>query len=337
MSDDRKEDLFFVSESRNMREMVTDVAGYPFQGRRTISQYFCEDIPEFVCVYNAHPLNTSILRLAKKYYPKGVRSIYLHEPDPLRVLPANGGLFRALYLKFLDRLQAMTVASTTDVILPSPFSRDLFRKRFPMYNGKTHLAPLLVPSCQRNAPGTRKFFSMVGQFNFSKRPDLLIDMANLASLENLDLEFLIATASNIDVPLSRLYKEGSGRLTVIRKEHLSDADINAALSESYAVCCLHPNVTQSGVLPVAFMNSVPVIAPSDPGFSQYIDHRKNGWLLPRNFVPRDLLEAMLYIKEHFSEMSANASKTYDRLFSPHRFDEYYFWLLDRIGAGEKIR
>jgi len=87
-------------------------------------------------------------------------------------------------------------------------------------------------------------------------------------------------------------------------------------------------VTQSGVVPFAFMNSTPVIVRPDPGFTQFVRHKYNGWVLPDNFSCEDVIQAMNFIRNDFDNLSANARQTYLDLFAEKNWEKYYTWLLE---------
>lgn len=319
-------DITYISSSKNIAEIAKEFFLYPFTKRQVCSRLFKEDNPAFICFYNAHPLNPAIAKLAKHTCPEGVRSIFLHEPGK-----SDKSCYKKtgrLLFNIVELIQKLTIGYTTDVILPSPNATDLFNIFFPDYKGTSHYAPLLVPDNTESKTKDRKYFSMVGRFNFSKKLDSFIEAANYATQNNIDLNFQIVTSSCIDESLKSLTLQARSRMRIINKRNISDQDISNALGESFAVLCLHKMVTQSGVTPVAFMNSTPVIALAEPGFVQFISHKENGWLLPSNYTVCQLVEAMKSVKDSYITLSENARSSYLQNFSEKNWEMHYSWLLN---------
>jgi glycosyltransferase involved in cell wall biosynthesis len=328
MTEGSDSDVICVSSSKNPKQILADTLRYPVGIGRLCARAFRSAPPAFICIYNPHPLNFAIFRLARRFAPGGVRAVYLHEPAK----PAKKayGLKGRFFFEIVELSQKLAHAQSTDVILPSPVAVELFRKYFPDYPGATHYAPLLIPDLSGRRTKKRRYFTMAGRFNFSKRLDAFIGAANYAAERGEDLQFQIVTASPIDEYVQQLTPKARSKMRIINPSKLSDAEISAAVAESFAVLCLHPMVTQSGVLTVAFMNSTPVIARSSPGFIQFIDHKSNGWILADNFSSPDLVEAMISVKNRFNILSANARQTYLDLFAAKNWSKSYAWLLELL-------
>jgi len=94
----------------------------------------------------------------------------------------------------------------------------------------------------------------------------------------------------------------------------------------------HNNITQSAVMAIAFQYGTPVIARDLPGFSQYIRHKQNGYLVRPDATPEEWFEGIGYIIEHFDEMSEACRRTYDQLFAPENVGRYYEWIYRSSGA-----
>ena len=323
-------DVVFVSSSANPKEILVDVARYRFHTRRLCARAFQSAPPAFLCVYNPHPLNAAVLRLAKRFAPNGIRAVYLHEPA--RPGKQAYGWKGRLFFDIVEHTQKRALATATDVLLPSPVAQQLFQQRFPRHAGRRHLTPILIPDrpCRPAAP--RRYFSMVGRFNFAKRLDLFIEAANYAAERDDTLHFQIATASPIDEYLKALTPAARSHMRVVRKDRLSDDEISEHVAASFAVLCLQPMITQSGVAPVAFMNATPVIARSLPGFTQFVRHQSNGWILPDGFSARDVLEAMNNVRANVETLSANARCSYLDWFSEANWERDYAWLLEALAG-----
>lgn len=325
---DDHSDLLFVSVSKNVKEMLVDVLKYPLGIGRLCAKAFRESRPAFVCCYNPHPLNFTVLKLAKRFAPESIRLAHLHEPA--RPGKSAYGWKGRMFFEIVDYAQKLALANSTDVVLHSPFAFELFEQKYDNYHGQKHYSPLMIPDRPGQTKSKRRYFSMVGRFNFAKKPDLFIETINLAAQKGEDIEFQIVTASCIDKYLEKLTPEGKSKLRLVIKKKLSDEDISNAVSESFAVLSLQPLMTQSGMMTVSFMNATPIIARSIPGFTQFVKHRSNGYLMEDGFLCNDLINAMKYVRSNFDSMSANARQSYLDLFAEKNWDEHYSWLLDRL-------
>lgn len=328
MAGDMLEDSYFVTSSTNVKTMIVDAACYPFSLKKQCSDLFREHPPKLLCLYNPHPLNSKVEQIAKKYAPDGIRAIYLHEPA--KPGKASYGLKGWLFFEVVELCQRKAIKQSTDIILPSPVAQELFKKYYPEYQGDTHYAPILVPDRPGASAPSRKYFSMVGRFNFSKRLDLFIEAANLSACQSKGYEFQITTSSQLDEYLQLLTPDANKKMKIINKENLSDEEMFDSLAKSYAVLCIHPMVTQSGVVTVAFMNSTPVIVRDSAGFTQFVKHGYNGWVLPKDFNANDIIEALHNVLDNFLELSQNARRTYEEMFSEKTWSDRYEWLIRKL-------
>ncbi|HPS54274.1 MAG TPA: glycosyltransferase [Sedimentisphaerales bacterium] len=321
-------DMIFVSDSQNVKAMLIDVLKYPIGSRRICAKAFREVPPVLVCCYNPHPLNFTVFKLAKQFAPKCIRLAHLHEPA--RPGKSRYGWKGRMFFEIVEYAQKLTLVNSTDVILHSPFALELFEQKYKNYSGRKHYSPLLIPDNRCKTKTNRRFFSMIGRFNFAKKPDMFIETINLAAQKGEDLEFQIVTASCIDNYLKKLTPEGRSKLHLIIKKNLSDEDISTAVSDSFAVISLQPLISQSGMMVVSFMNAAPIIARSIPGFAQFVKHQANGYLLEDNFSCQDLINAMKAVRKNFDAMSENARQSYLELFAEKNWDSYYSWLPEQL-------
>ena len=321
-------DVAFVSSSKSVSQILLDIMRYPFAMKKVCTESFQSAKPAFICFYNTHPLNFAIARLANRFSLDGIRAVFLHEPA--KPDKARYGWKGSLFFRITELIQKISIISSTDVILPSSLAMRLFSKYFPRYHGKSHYAPILIPDCPGQSVGKRRYFSIVGRFNFSKRLDTFIDAANYAAQNGLNFHFQIVTSSPIDKSIKQLTPQANEKVRIINRNNISDKDISKAIAESFAVLCLHSMVTQSGVVPVAFMNSTPVIVPDEPGFTQFVRHKSNGWVLPEGFSNRDIVEAMESVRQNFDSLHAGARHSYLDLFAENNWQKHYTWLIDSL-------
>lgn len=317
---------YFVTKSSGPLTILIDSIKFFVWQWAWLLLLFKKTPPDFLCFYNPHPLNFAIAGLARLCSPYGIRVVYLHEPA--KPDKKNYGFRGQMFFQIVEFCQKLALAYSTDVILASPVGIKLFEKYFPNYRGAKHYAPLLLPDCPSKSDRRRQYFSMVGRFNFSKQLDTLIDAANYAAEKGEKFRFQVVTASNIDKYVKRLTAAAKETFRIVNHDKISDEEISQALAQSYAVLCLQPMVTQSGVVPVAFMNETPVIARSTPGFAQFVQHGLNGWLVGECFEMSELIEAMKSVKNNFGSLSVGARQSYLELFAEKNWEKHYGWLLN---------
>lgn len=316
----------YLAKSTGMKQVIIDTLLYPFGGRAKVRRQFKATPPDVILIYNPHPLNADLLFLAAQAQPSGKRILYIHEPGKANV--ASYGIKGRVVYGYLEHALANALEQCTDVIVPSEYAGEIFNDRYGDFKGDVHYCPLLGP----DKPGMkqqRQFFSMVGRFNYTKRLDSFITLINYCAAEKEGFQFAVATASDIKTDLQLLSDNAVCSLQVINPARLDDAAISEVMTASRAVFCLHENVVQSGVIPMAFMNSTPVIVRNDPGFAQHVSHCYNGYILPYDFTPADMVAAMRFVCEKQEMLCENARATYENTYAPNNWLEYYNWLTNK--------
>jgi len=283
-----------------------------------------EDPPSFVLFYNPHPLNPKIAKAINEEFTRTILILYLH--DPYKPDKSPYGLKKGLYIRLAEYIQALTIKYMDVVISPSEYSATLFKKRFPNFKGKNYVAPLLVPDMKVNTCMERKYFSIAGGAHLATGHDTFIELINYVAEKGIDFKFTIISSSDVSPFLNKLSVKGRKILRIINNNIITDSEINEVIRESYAVFRLDREVTQSGVIPVCYMNETPIIARDIPGLIQHVKHGYNGYIIPFNCTPEDLIKAMEYIKRNFAELSKNARKSYEKTWAEWNFDKYYGWL-----------
>jgi glycosyltransferase involved in cell wall biosynthesis len=148
-----------------------------------------------------------------------------------------------------------------------------------------------------------------------------------AAQQGADLSFLLLTATPIrEYVQSRLSEQGLALLSLEIRDQLTDGEINRGMARSRAVLLMHRHISQSGVLPVAYLNDTPVIARDLPGFRQHIEDGVTGRLVNPNPKPSDWLKAANAVAASSETMKGEPRRKYEEEFSPEQFDRYYQWL-----------
>ena len=170
--------------------------------------------------------------------------------------------------------------------------------------------------------------------NEGKGLDAFCQLIEYITKLRLDYHFRICTTSNIDFYINSL-SESAKKITLIENpENISDYQMFCVHAESKAFFLLHTTATQSGAMTVAFMNQTPVIARNISAFSQFIIHRKNSYLVPKDFTESDLLKAMQYVEDNHHDLSISARQTFEDTFSEKSWNKNYSWLLNSLGLNK---
>lgn len=319
---DNSEGIEYITSSEGVKGIILDtlksVTGKKFL--RIFSLY----PPIFLCFYNPHPLNPLIAKLVKRKFPQSIIVLYLHEPYVPDKKPY--GRAKAAYITIAEFIQGLTIRYLEHVIFPSEYSFRLFKERYPRFKGKTHIAPLLVPDQRVLDKKKRRFFSIVGGAHQATGHGTFIDLVNYVALNGLDYEFALISSSNISIYLEKLNNQARKILRVVNKGLITDSEINAVVRKSYAVFRLDREVTQSGVIPVSYMNATPVIVRDIPGLTQHVKHGENGYVVPFDCTLEELVRAMRFAREKFPQLSETTRKSYEEIWGEWNWHKYYDWL-----------
>lgn len=326
LSDINADRMIYVTNSTNLRLLALETVRY-ISDWSDFADIFHSHPPDFVCCYNFHPLNVFILRYLKRKFPRCITALYVHEPYKPDKRPY--GLTKGTYIYLFELLQSICLNYTDHVILPSDLACKLFASRHPDYSGDIHYAPILVPDRRTSrSPKERRFFTYAGGVHGATGFDTFIHLVNHSASLGANFEFLAITSTRISNYLRDLSSEGRRVLTLINKKTITDYEIDEAISTSFSVLRLDREITQSGVIPVSFMNGTPVIVRNLPGFTQHVNHAYNGYVVPEPCLPSDIIEGMAFVKKHFPELSRNARKSYEEVWAEHNWSRYYQWLAD---------
>lgn len=326
------ERMIFVETKDGIKGMINDSIKY-FSMKKIIN-IFNNDPPNFVLFYNPHPLNPKLAYIIKKKFPDTILALYLH--DPYKPDKKPYGLKRSLYINIAEFIQGLTINYMDYIISPSEYSSELFKMRFPNVNCKNFIAPLLIPDANEKIQKDRKYFTMIGIAHNATGHDTFIDLINYVAEKNLKYEFCLISSSNLNNFLRKLNDKGRCILKIINKSIITEYEINEIITQSYAVFRLDKEVTQSGVIPVCYMNSTPIIARDIRGLTQHVWHKETGYIVPNIVTYDDLIEAMEFIKENFLFLSKNSRQKYEEIWAEWNFERYYMWLIELLTRGKSV-
>jgi glycosyltransferase involved in cell wall biosynthesis len=286
------------------------------------------DRPAALYFYNTHPMNPLLARKVRRRFPGTAVVLHLH--DPYKPDKRAYGRRGSLRIRTVEFVQKLTVRQADHIVFPSDYSRELFQSRYQRFSGATHVAPLLIPDRPDATVPPRTCFSMVGRMHRATGHDTFRELVNYAGGKGLAYQFALVCSNDLSKYLSQVLPQGRESLTVISRRLIEDAVIDTVMKQSYASLRLAKEVTQSGVVPVAYMNRTPVIARDIPGLRQHVRHEHNGYLVPGDCGPVHLVAALEYVKANFARLSANARRSYEETWSERNWDTHYGWLMQLL-------
>ena len=232
----------------------------PFQDRfKVYGKDKCPKAEIALFLFPSHKNLSLILKLKRQ----GSKILYIfHEPlAPLKEYKKAGFSFTYLAkLWLINRINSLTVKWSDAILLPSKKAVELYQANSQYRNICYYYIPLLFDD-ERTPEALvigRRYFSYIGtvaaDHSFNEYLRFVEWVINENRLPNLS--FLIATKSQFNVPEGLL---SSTRVTVHQGYPLSNPEINAYYSSSYAIWNAYIRTTQSGVLAKSFMFGTPAI------------------------------------------------------------------------------
>jgi glycosyltransferase involved in cell wall biosynthesis len=320
----RSLEVRYVTASHSAPSILWDCLRFPYRLLKELNSIFEEMPPDFLCIYNPHPLNGYVASVAQQINPSGVRAVYLHEP----FVPdkSSYGLVRAQCIRLVELQQAHMLRRLNCVLLPSEHSLSLYQSHYAA-NKPAHITPILLDDRCHGAPN-REYYSFVGTVNASRSLDEFVQLINrAASLGDLALKFRIVTRSPIESFIRRIAPAALPNVEIVNRPLITDAEIGETLALSKATFLSHKQAAQSGNVPFAFMYGTPIICRDIPGLTQHVHHLANGYVLPLRFTVQQFYQAIQYMEEHWEALGRQARVDYEEIFDIRNWERYYGWLL----------
>lgn len=281
-----------------------------------------------IIFYNFHPFNI-LLRLFKKPINTYV---YIHEPW----MPDKHkyGYKRLVMVSILEMIQKVYALLLSDrIVVPSKHASEK-ASIFGMTkkNSNIQICPLMIDieeiSVQRES-----YFLFIGRLHGAKAFESLLSSLKHESKINIKVLTTSKIPNNIFEKFLKELKEG--RLKIICEENLSEDIIQSSIIKSSGVFKLDTLMTQSGVVPLSFGLSTPVIARNIKGFAQDIDHKINGYLIENDDV-LSIIEAVQFVSKNINTVGSNARLKYEKKFSPNTWSRGWGKVLDNEESGFNV-
>lgn len=317
----------YLSSSRSFFDMLKDTVLFFLYKWYFFVRIVKKNKPRLVLFVMWHPLNVILAKIVKNLYPQCHACTWMHEPYKLDKSEYRN---KIIAFKIIEYLQELLLKYLDTVILHSRLAFEGFNIRYPSYRGKTKIIPLLFrDTFVKELPCPRVFdFTFIGFAVKPKGIDTFFAIVKKNMELNLGLKFQIVTSSNIKKYLRKLDKNWGNCLEVFSENNIGDNEIRRAYSRSYIVSALYKDTTQSAVVPLAFMHATPVLATDIAGLRECVKDKVNGVILQKNFTEENVIQAIRYIKENFSDLSKNARASFEETWSDKNFTKYYSWVAE---------
>lgn len=259
--------------------------------------------PDIVVLFNFGTQNVKFVNWCKK---NNIKVIYiLHEPYMgIKELVKDGSYI--VKQTVACAMNNIICKNSTKVVLCSDYALQNCKRFMKSAYEKSVRFPLIFldlydPLCTEE----RKYFSLIGTYATSKGSDLFLKFIKQSFERDYDINFQIATRSNIEEKLNdEIFKKliAQKKLIVYQGHPLTTNQINSAYRRS--ICCWngYRRTTQSGVLPNAFMQGTPVVATKLGSFKEFVIPDKTGEFINNQDV-ESIYTAYSKIKKNITSMS----------------------------------
>jgi hypothetical protein len=285
-------------------------------------RYFSRTKHDCLLIYSVDVLTPFLLVISRVANSACRNVLFLHEPETRKSVVSGSERLKAYLREYLQRISLLL---SDDIVLFSPFAKELFEKNYPKFRGQVHQVCLVVPR-EEMAVLDRTHVIVANRLFGDGRSGFLAGLVRYCSRNASGIRFRLVTSSRPDKALLKLARELPEQFDICFSRDLTDRAISDSIRAAIVQILPHKNITQSGVLAVAFGCGTPVIARELPGFSQFIRHRQNGYLVDELASSGEWIEGINYIISHFDEMSAACVKSYEEHFAPVKFEQYYRWI-----------
>jgi glycosyltransferase involved in cell wall biosynthesis len=310
------DDTAFFGRSRNMWETFFDtLSAYSYQ-RETLRNRLGEIQPDLILFESTHPANRLIASLARNLGQDVQIWFLLHEPY-VENKRAHGGR-HWLRIAAHEWVVRNTLSLADGVLAPSDMAVHLLEDFYPGFSGEVLKVPLLFEDRSQDDDVQRRYFSFIGHAVPAKGVDLFFEVVEASASDGKVWDFAIATSSDITDYTSSLSESARSHLKVISKPKLADCEIDDVVRESWAVLTPYRRVTQSGVLPVAYMHGTPVISTCAGGMPEFVLSGETGYLVDIEAPFHVWEDSFIKVMENFSSLSTNCREFFLTHFDAER-------------------
>ena len=315
LDEDSRRKTFFVGDSKDGTSAMLD--GLKLSNRRLIRGLIENQKPGCVYMPNIHPfLNRTVAEAAHKIGAVFVQ--HFHEPYVEDKTAYHGA--QRYWLRAFESIQERLLRSTDLAIVSSKDAEALFEKRYPDFDGKMALIPLLYEDLAGSRPSEeeRRYVTFIGPVVPAKGPEILAKVVKLALNSAPELRFQIISR----VPVKDIDLSSCMNLTVYLKERITDAEFGGRIRQTHVVIAPYKSVRQSSSVITSYMYGVPVVGSNVGGMTEVILSGKTGYLVSLDAKPEEWLDAICQAKKNFPSMSRDCREYFVKKHSETNWANY---------------
>lgn len=261
--------------------------------------WYCDD--SIICLKVGLALKKSSIKQLLSLHDAGGYHPTYHDNIRKKVLRLYARVINRCFYKNVHRF-----------VLYSPESKKVFISRWPKYCNLTVMMNLgaHVPRAQEKKPSeidsTNGYLLFIGRIDKYKGIGKLLEAYQMRSIDTLPL--VIAGGGNLSDE-EKILLNNTTNVTFIN-HYIDDGEMKWLFKNSIAVVLPYIEATQSGVIPIAYYYSKPVVVSNVPGLTQFVIDGKTGfickntydWIKTINLVDANVCENMKKnIQQYYNE------------------------------------
>ena len=323
----------FLGWSRSAREVAWDSLADRTWRMAELLGFLREARPSAIIFESSHPSNEVVATLARIARPEVRLWMLVHEPHVSSKLAH--GLAHAVPIAAHEWALRRVLRHLDGVLLPSEEAVRQLRSSCPDFRGEVLRVPLLFADRAKGAARERRYFSFIGHAVPAKGIETFFELVETSASLGRPWEFQIATSTEISRYLARLSPRARGALEVVAHSKLTDGEIDEAIRSSWAVLAPYRRVTQSGVVPVAFMHGTPVISTREGGMPEVVVPGETGYLVERDAHFGDWEACFRRVRDGFDGLSGRCRGCFLSRFDARLAPSYLRPILDTIDSPDR--
>lgn len=206
-----------------------------------------------------------------------ITTIHDVEMHPTETAGKKNAFLQKLYLFH----RSLSLKTTDAVILLSDESQKKYSIKYSKYTNKCCVLPLgaHIPSMNESKlteieSSNIPFYLFFGRFDKYKGIDVLLEI--FEKTEASDTKLVIAGDGLISETL--LKKAMLMNNVILIKRYISDEEMVWLFKNAKAAILPYHEASQSGIIPISYFFSTPVLVSDVPGLTQFVEDRKTGYI-----------------------------------------------------------
>lgn len=309
---EQQERVTFMGKSRSAMDVLWDGLALATWRRERLVAFLKQVNPSLLLFESSHPANALVISIARSISREIRFWMMIHEPYVRE--KRRHGYMRSILMAAQEWGVRQALPLLDGALIMSHEAEHQMITAYPSFKGQLLNVPLLFEDRGITPSLNRRYFSFIGHAVPAKGIDVFLEIIRTSVRLQRDWYFQIATSTDILPLLNTLSNAEQSRLHVVNKACLPDAEIDQAIRESWAVLAPYRRVTQSGVVPVAFMHGTPVISTRIGGMPESVIDGKTGYLLEPKASFEEWDRKFAEVIANHKRLSANCRQSFLDLY-----------------------